>query len=105
MSVLFIAKIAEIMDPGGYAEYVRQVLALVARYGGIYVVRGGNPRPLIAGWKPARMIVIEFADETAARACFESEEYRRLAPLREGSTVSRALLVDSVGRVGRVAGD
>ncbi len=94
MSVLFIAEIGEITDPARYGEYVRQVPALVARHGGTYLVRGGSPRAVFGDWCPARLIIIEFADEAAARACFESAEYRRIAPLREGATTSRATLVD-----------
>lgn len=31
----------EITDPTGFAEYARQVPAVIAQYGGRYVVRGG----------------------------------------------------------------
>ena len=94
MSVLFIAEIAEITDPDLYGEYVRQVPGVIAKYGGRYVVRGGNPRPVFGDWNPSRMIVLDFADEKAAKACFGSQEYQRIAPLRERSTVSRSVIVD-----------
>jgi len=94
MSVLFIAEIAEVTDPARYAEYVRQVPAIIARHGGKYLVRGGTPRAGFGGWNPSRLIVIEFPDEKVAKACFESESYIRIAPLRESSTRSRAVIVD-----------
>ena len=94
MSVLFVAEIAEVTDQARYAEYVRQVPAVIARHGGKYLVRGGRPRTVFGGWTPSRVIVIEFADEKAAKACFESEDYKRIAPLREGGTRSRAVIVE-----------
>jgi uncharacterized protein (DUF1330 family) len=94
MSVLFIAEIAEVTAPARYAEYVRQVPAVIARQGGKYLVQGGKPRTVFGTWNPSRLIVIEFPDEAAAKACFESEDYQRIAPLRELSTRSRAVIVD-----------
>ena len=95
MSVLFIAEIAEIRDPDLYAEYVQQVPGVIARHGGSYLVRGGDPHPVFGGWSPSRMIIIEFPDRRTAMGCFGSPEYKQIAPLRESSTVSRAVIVDS----------
>lgn len=45
MTVYMIIEV-EVKDPDLYAEYVDQVPAVIARYGGRYLVRGGKVTPL-----------------------------------------------------------
>ena len=42
---------------------------------------------------------MEFASLEMAQAWYNSPEYRAIAPLREQSTKSRAILVEGVGEV------
>ena len=90
--------IADIMidDPDTYDEYVRQVSRIIVNHGGSYLARGGRVVPLSRDWHPERVIVISFPSLEAARRCFDSEEYRQIAPIREASATSRAILVDAV---------
>ena len=99
MSVLFIAEIADVADPARHAEYVRRAGFQESSRGTAGNTSSGaaTPRAVFGGWNPPRLIVIEFPDERAARACFDSEDYKRIAPFREGSTRSRAVLVDRCG--------
>ena len=60
--------------------------------GGI-LVRGGRVVPLEGGWNPQRVIVMEFPCIEDAQAWYTSPEYRAIAPLREQSVTSRAILV------------
>lgn len=85
----------EVHDAEAYAEYVRQVPPIIRRFGGRYLVRGGQVTRLAGDWNPGRMILIEFPDVEALRACLASDAYRRIAPLRERSTTSRAVVVES----------
>ena len=96
MSVYMIIEI-QIKDGERYAEYVRRVPPVIERHGGRYLVRGGEVVPLSGNWKPERVIVIEFLSLAELRSCFGSAEYLELAPLREQSTVSRAILVEGCG--------
>ena len=93
MAVYMIVEI-EIRDPESYSQYVDRVQAVVEAHGGQYLVRGGNAISLSGGWDPERIIVIEFASREQVRACFASAEYLALAPLREQSTTSRAIVVN-----------
>jgi uncharacterized protein (DUF1330 family) len=81
----------EVHDSDVYAEYRRQVLPLVQRYGGRFIVRGGAHEVLEGDWKPQRIVVIEFPDMAALRAWYGSPEYAKLIALRQG--VSRGSLV------------
>jgi len=93
MSVYMIVEM-RINDPEPYAKYVDQVASIVERHGGRYLARGGQVVPLSGEWDPERIILIEFDSAEQAQRCFSSPEYLALAPLREQSTVSKAILVE-----------
>jgi uncharacterized protein (DUF1330 family) len=95
MSVYMIVEI-EIRDAHLYGRYVEGVRAVVEAHGGRYLVRGGTVTPVSGNWSPERVIVIEFESAEQVRRCFSSAEYLELAPLREQSTASRAILVDGL---------
>jgi uncharacterized protein (DUF1330 family) len=82
-----------VTDAETYAEYVGAVRDVVIKYGGKYVVRGGDPTPLGGQWCPQRIVLIEFPSVADLRRCFSSHEYLELAPLRERSTDSRAVIL------------
>ena len=83
-------------DESVYARYVERVAQVVEAHGGRYLARGGVVTPISGGWTPERVVLIEFGSLEQLKACFASPEYRELAPLREGSTRSRAIVVEGV---------
>ncbi|MBM3300016.1 MAG: DUF1330 domain-containing protein [Deltaproteobacteria bacterium] len=94
VSVYMVAEI-EIRDHDLYSKYVERVAEVVEQHGGRYLVRGGRVTPLSGNWDPERMILIEFETVEQLRRCFRSAEYLELAPLREQSTVSKSIIVES----------
>ena len=50
----------EVTDPTGFEEYRKQVPGTVERYGGRFLVRGGQVQTLEGDWKPKRVVVTEF---------------------------------------------
>lgn len=94
MTTYMIAEIT-VRDRPQYNSYVREVAEVVSRHGGRYLIRGGRVVPLSGGWNPERIIVIEFPSLEDAQRCFCSEEYQRIAPLREASTISRGVLIET----------
>jgi uncharacterized protein (DUF1330 family) len=82
-----------VIDSEPYAGYVAAVHNVVTAHGGRYVVQGGDPTPLGGGWEPERIIIIEFDSIADVRRCFSSPDYLALAPLRERSTTSRAVIL------------
>jgi uncharacterized protein (DUF1330 family) len=97
MPVYLVVEISRIHDAATYAEYVAKVPAVVAQYGGRYVVRGGPVVSLSGGWQPARVIIVEFQSYDAMGAFTASPEYQKLAPLRETATDTRAIALESYG--------
>jgi uncharacterized protein (DUF1330 family) len=84
----------EVLDPETYAEYVRRVPATVLHYGGRYLVRGGPIVPLVGGWKPERIVILEFPSAEQLQRWNSSPEYLEVAPLRERSARTRAIAVE-----------
>jgi uncharacterized protein (DUF1330 family) len=92
MSVYVIIDIG-VIDQELYEEYVARVPAVVEQYGGRYLVRGGEVVALAGGWQPERIVVLEFESSDQAQEYLTSPEYLALAPLRQKSTTSRAIIV------------
>jgi uncharacterized protein (DUF1330 family) len=86
----------EILDAVRYAEYVNRVSEIVRAHGGRYLVRGGKVHAASADWQPGRIVVIAFEDPEALQRCYASTEYRQIAPLREQSTRSKAVVVEGL---------
>lgn len=68
----------------------------VEKHGGRFIVRGGALEVLEGTWHPARIVVIEFASADAARAWYESDDYREARAVREGAGEWRMVVVDGV---------
>ncbi len=76
-----------------YSQYIEKVPEIVKKYGGKYLVRGGKVTSISGNWNPERIVVVEFDTIGQLQKCFKSPEYLELAPLREQSTDSKAIIV------------
>ena len=95
MSVYIIIEI-KVKDKDTYAKYVEKVRAIVEKYNGRYLVRGGKITPIFGGWNPERIIVIEFLSPKDVKLWLSSPEYKEIAALREESTITKAIMVEGV---------
>jgi uncharacterized protein (DUF1330 family) len=80
----------DVADAEAYKAYLSANAIAFAKYRARFLVRAGRNEPK-EGALRSRHIVIEFEDYATARACYQSEEYRRARALREA--VSRGDLV------------
>jgi uncharacterized protein (DUF1330 family) len=96
MSVYFVAEIQQIKDRETYSKYAEAAFEIVTKHGGKYRVRGGKASRFFGDWQPGRIVIVEFESEEQLLNCFASPEYRAIAPLREKSTIGRAIIVDGV---------
>jgi uncharacterized protein (DUF1330 family) len=94
MPVYVIANVTEARDREALAEYRRRNTATVAKYGGRFLVRGGEQVALEGDWPGVRLVVIEFDDAEAAHAWWSSEEYAPLKELRRGASDTDIVLVE-----------
>ena len=86
----------ETHDEALMQEYRKYTPGLVAKYGGRFVVRGGECESLEGDWRPPRLVVIEFPDMAAARRFYHGEDYKPVLDMRLRAGRSRAILVDGV---------
>lgn len=84
----------EITDPLAIDEYRRLAGASVAQYGGRFIVRGGKLDFLEGGWRPERIVVLEFPDAPRARTWWSSPEYAAAREVRNRAARTRMILVE-----------
>ena len=84
----------EVTDPALYEEYRKQVPAVVTKYGGRFIVRGGKVEPLEGGWSPKRFVALEFPSMEQALKWYRSEEYAPLIRLRQMASRGKLIAVD-----------
>src|ERR687890_2916867 len=92
--VAYVINEIAVHEPERFATYSSQVPAILAKYGGEYVVRGGAPERLDGPEPPERLVVLRFESREAARAWRDSPEYRAILPIREATSRSRVYIVD-----------
>ena len=93
MSAYLIADV-EVHDQNIYAEYRRQVLPLIQKHGGRFIVRGGAHEVLEGEWKPQRLVIIEFPDMATLKGWYRSAEYAKLIELRQGASRGSIVAVE-----------
>lgn len=85
-----------ILDPSIYEDYRRQVPAVIEKYGGRYLVRGGASEVFEGDWPPNRVIVLEFPDMDALRRWYQSDDYQALLRIRQRAARSNLIAVEGV---------
>ena len=85
-----------ITDPEGFEEYRNMVPTTIAKYGGKYVVRGGNVETLEGHWDTQRLVIIEFEDAERAKQWWASEDYSGAKQLRQRTAKTQLIVVEGV---------
>lgn len=86
----------EVTDPAVFEEYRGRVGDTIAKYGGRFVVRGGNSEVVEGNWSPKRLVVLEFPSMERLKAWYHSPEYAPLKRLRFRSAHTNVVLVQGV---------
>jgi uncharacterized protein (DUF1330 family) len=86
----------EVTDPAAFEEYRREVAAMVAAYGGRYLVRGGGVEVLEGNRQPKRQVILEFPDMAHLRAFYDSAAYQPLKLLRQRSSNATLLAIEGL---------
>ncbi len=84
----------EVKDPIKFQEYREKVAPLVAKFGGRYLIRGGELRRLEGNPPLNRLVVLEFPSVAAAEQFYKCAEYQPILKLRLESTRSDTVLVE-----------
>ena len=92
MAGYLIANI-EVKDPAKFEEYRQKVVPVIQKFGGRYLIRGGDVRRLEGNLPLKRLVVLEFPTVEAAQQFYDSAEYEPILKLRLSSTQSDLVLV------------
>lgn len=95
MSAYLIADV-NVENADTYAEYRRQVLPLIERHGGKFIVRGGANETLEGDWRPARLVIIEFPNMAVLKQWYGSPECKKLIDLRQDASSGSLVAVEGV---------
>ncbi len=92
--VAYVINEIVVTDEARFQTYADQVPAILRKYGGEYVVRGGKPEQVDGPQPPHRAVVLRFESREAARAWRASPEYQAILPIRDATSTSRVYIVD-----------
>ena len=76
-----------------YQAYVQENAIAFAKYGGRFLVRGGQAET-VEGQSRARKVIIEFKDYATALACYRSPEYAKAIALRVGAATADIVVIE-----------
>jgi len=79
-------------DPVAYQDYRIANAAAFAKYGGRFLVRGGQ-QEVVEGTLRPRAVVIEFPSYEAALACYHSPEYQAALAIRAPVSIADLAIV------------
>jgi uncharacterized protein (DUF1330 family) len=83
----------DVANDEGYKPYAATNVAIFRKFGGRYVVRGGQFE-CPEGAARSRNVVIEFPDYAAALACYRSPEYQANIKVRQPHSVADIVIIE-----------
>jgi uncharacterized protein (DUF1330 family) len=81
-------------DALGYEDYRSQTAAIIAQYGGRFLVRGGAVEVREGEPGIGRLVILEFPSLEAARSFYDSPEYQAIVPIRQANADSTLCIVE-----------
>ena len=95
MKAYIIADI-EIKNEAEYVKYRDAVPAVIEKYGGRYLVRGGNPETLEGPWTPTASSSSNFADMESLQNFYHSDDYAPLIKQRQAGSDGSIICLQGV---------
>jgi uncharacterized protein (DUF1330 family) len=92
----YVISEVEPRDAALFERYRAMAPATIERYGGRYIVRGGEA-DVVEGGPPAKtIIIVEFPSMARAREWYGSPEYAACLKVRAGALTRRLVFVEGV---------
>lgn len=93
MPALMIVRV-NVTDMNQYREYMKLTPDIIEKYGGQFIVRGGDVLTLEGEEETNRIVVVEFSSVDAASECYNSDEYQAAIKVREGAAIAQFIVVE-----------
>jgi len=84
-------------DMQGFQPYAAAVPAVVQRFGGRFLARGGTVTGVAGPFVPQRVVLTEYADAETALAWYTSDAYAPLLKIRLATTEARLVIMARSG--------
>lgn len=95
MSAYLIANV-DIKNAEKFKEYLKATPSIIKKYGGKFLVRGGDFEVYEGDWNPKRLVVVEFESMQKARQFYDSPEYTAVKKTRQDSAYTEWVFVDGL---------
>ena len=86
----------EVTDPQKYRDYAATVPATISKYGGEYLVRGGEFEVLEGSAPAPRTVVLKFPSFEQARRWYDSVEYQAPRAIRQSAARTNAIVIEGM---------
>ena len=85
---------SDVTNSEQYAAYAKLTPAIIDKFGGKFLARGGRNTTLEGAKAPARVVVIEFPNFEAATGFYNSPEYVAARKVRSGAATMQIVAVE-----------
>ncbi len=79
-----------------FDAYLAKVVPMIERFGGRYLTKAGSHEILEGGWKPNRVVIIEFPDIASIKNWYRAPEYRPLIALRRSAATDVMIMLEGI---------
>ena len=94
MPAYLIVVNTEISDPEKMNEYGAGTMPTLQAAGARVLALEEAPEIIEGEWDAVRTLIIEFPSIEAAKGWYNSEEYKKLAPIRQAASEGNLILLD-----------
>lgn len=84
----------QISEGEDFETYKKEVVPLVEKYEGQYIINKGKVITIEGEWKPSFLVMIEFPSYEKAMAWYNSSAYLSLKKLRSTFSISNGIIVE-----------
>ena len=95
MAAYLLAQV-EVSDMQQYRKYTARTPAIIAKFGGRFLTRGGEVVTLEGEAPAGRIVLIEFPSLERVQEFYASEEYQEVKELRLPASTASFLALDGV---------
>ncbi|MCF8468875.1 MAG: DUF1330 domain-containing protein [Sneathiella sp.] len=95
MPAYMLARI-KVTDPEQYEVYKSLAPIAIKKYGGRYLTRGGAMETLEGPEETMRVVLLEYPDMAAAKAFYDSPEYRKARDARKDAAEGQFVLLEGL---------
>ncbi len=87
---------AKVTDMAQYQKYMKLTPAIVEKYGGKFIIRGGEKLVLEGPDSPERIVMLKFDSIEAARLMYNSPEYQAAIKVRQGAAQASFIVMQGL---------